>query len=120
MRRLAQWKILVGTLMLLIFGLSVNGLEFGKHAAAELAVALASAEGLEKLTECPYDHSGSDRQRADAEGHCCHQNHSHDLQDGPNFVISLPLPAYLPKAVEPHQYLPEVYLERFVPPQNHS
>lgn len=120
MRSLAQWKFLVGTLMLLLFAFSANGLVFGSHGAAELAVVLAMTDAPEALAECTHDHSGPDDQSTDEEGHCCHPHHSHDLQDGPGFVLGLPLLPYCSEGVEPLQFLPEVYLERFIPPQNLS
>lgn len=126
MRSLAQWKFLVGTLMLLLFAFSANGLVFGSHGAAELAVALATMDAPEALAECTHDHSGhhghsgSDHQPSDDDGHCCHPHHSHDLQDGPGLVLGVPLPAYRSEGVEPLQVLSEVYLDRFIPPQNLS
>lgn len=112
--------------MLLLFAFSANGLVFGSHGAAELAVALATLDAPVALAECthdhsgPHDHSGSDHQSTDDEGHCCHPHHSHDLQDGPGLVLSLPLLVDCPKGAKLFQSYTEVYLDRFIPPQNLS
>lgn len=106
--------------MLLLFAFSANGLALGHHGAAELAVVLAAVGGAEESAACSHDHSGADHQQTDGEGHCCHAHHSHDLQDGPGLALSLPLLSYLSESLEPVQSLPEVYLERFIPPQNLS
>lgn len=123
MQGLAQWKFLVGTLMLL-FACSANGLAFGSHSAAESFLILVAAHPSETSAGCSHEHShhhsGPEHQHTDDDGHCCHLHHSHDLQGAPALVFSRPLQPDRAAAVEPIHFLPEVYLERFIPPQNRS
>lgn len=115
-------------LVTLIFLLSPNALLFAAHAAEEMQVAfnggishpLASPQNPHP-EEHHHTHCQPDGQGGETPDHdCCssHVPHSHDLAQAPApaLVFSAPLAPLV--FLEPAVYLPEVFLDRFVPPQN--
>lgn len=118
----------LAALVALLFLLSPNVLLFSAHAAQELQLAFSG--GISHAMAGPQNPHSQDHHHThcqpDGQGGetpdqgCCssHLPHSHDLAQAPvpALVFSVPLaPLVFP---EPAVYLPEVFLDRFVPPQN--
>ncbi len=120
MAGLAAHRNLLTSLILLVCLCCVQIIGFGGHAAADLSHALGAAAS-------PCDHASASVCTPDShqphsghhhhEGDCCGPPHSHALGDCPG-EITLPLPAVSQLApCEPLAFLPEVFLDRFIPPQ---
>lgn len=118
----------ISALVTLLFLLSPNVLLFASHAAQELQLAFSSdinyplaSQQNPHPEEHHHTHCQPDGQGGETPDHdCCssHVPHSHDLAQAPvpALVFSVPpAPLVFP---EPSVYLPEVFLDRFVPPQN--
>lgn len=121
-------KRLLATLAALIFLLSPNALLFASHATGEMQAVICSSVHdpiASPQNSHPPDHHQThcepDGQNGETQEHgCCssHIPHSHDLAPAPVTAlvcsVSVPLATFL----EPVVYIPEVFLDRFVPPQN--
>lgn len=110
-------------LLLLAFLFSANGLLFGNHAVEEM---FNDASRLVEGWQCVADFSSFDHhhthdtgRHAHGGGDCCdtHSHHSHDFKAGQAPTVR-PATASRMRFFETFAYLPEVFLERFVPPQN--
>lgn len=118
----------LAALITLIFLLSPNALFFAAHAAQELRLAFsggishAMASPQNPLSEDHHHtHCQPDGQGGEAPDQgCCssHLPHSHDLAQAPVSSLAFSLPQALVAFLEPAIYLPEVFLDPFVPPQN--
>lgn len=118
----------LATLAALIFLLSPNALLFASHATEEMQLAICSG-GHDPIASPLNAHSADhhhthcepDGQNGETpERGCCssHIPHSHDLVPAPvpSLICSVSVPAVT--FFEPMVYIPEVFLDRFVPPQN--
>lgn len=118
----------LAALVTLLFLLSPNVLLFAAHAAQELRLAfsggishaMASQQKPHSQDHHPT-HCRPDGQGGEAPDQgCCrsHLPHSHDLAQAPvpALVFSAPLASFA--FLEPAVFLPEVFLDPFVPPQN--
>ena len=137
MHRLTNHKTLLASLTLLVFLFSANAFFFGSHAAAEMlqaAYQVANASVLptssleEARTVGSYHHhhhpataddKGHDGHNDSASKDCCDTQHSHDLADGSTPSASALTFSTL-RFIEPFAWHPEIFLDRFIPPQNHS
>lgn len=128
MHRLTNHKTLLASLTLLVFLFSANALCFGSHAVEEMLqaadqVANASLEEPRAISFSHHHHPGA----ADDKGHdgsgsdsyCCDTQHNHDLAGASTASVSALNFSTLP-FIEPFAWLPEVFLDRFIPPQNLS
>jgi hypothetical protein len=114
----------LAALITLIFLLSPNALLFATHAALELQLAVnypLASEQNPHPEEHHHAHCQPDGQGGEAPDQgCCssHLPHSHDLAQAPvpALVFSAPLAPFA--FLEPAVFLPEVFLDPFVPPQN--
>lgn len=122
-----NYKRSLAALVTLIFLLSPNTLLFGAHAAQEMQLAFsggishAMASPQNPHPEDHHTHCEPDGQGAETPNHgCCssHLPHSHDLAQAPVPAPAFSAPLATLAFLEPAIYLPEVFLDRFVPPQN--
>jgi hypothetical protein len=111
-----------------VFLLSANALLFTPHAVEEMQATfsrLVSYQPASSENSHPADH---DHAHADegaqgggaAHRDCCsaHAPHSHDVANVPVPVLNSPVSVCFVTFLEPSAYVPEVFLDRFVPPQN--
>jgi hypothetical protein len=121
-------RSVIAGITLLTFLFSANGLLFGSHAAEEMLSAATriagdthdstSFCGLHSLSD---HHDHSHHSHSDTE--CCgaHGHHSHDFRSGQSLVVA---PSFSssqrPRFFDIDACIPEVYLERFIPPQNRT
>lgn len=136
MHRLTNHKTLLASLTLLVFLFSANAFFFGSHAAEEMLQAAYQAANVSVLPTSSLEearvvgsHHHHHPSTADDESHhghddsagndCCDTQHSHDLADGSTPSASALTFSTL-RFIEPFAWLPEIFLDRFIPPQNHS
>lgn len=130
MQRLTSHRVLA-ILVLLAFLLSTNALSFGHHAAEEMLQALNqiaavptlpvfSAEGTQAVDTLHHGHPAAGHDENHDSNDCCDTLHSHDTADGPTGLIFMPLAFSILRFIEPFAWVPEVFLDRFIPPQNHA
>jgi hypothetical protein len=117
-------RILIAGIVLLTFLFSANGLLFGSHAAEEMLSETtrivgdthdsASLCGLLSLAD-HHDHS----HHCHSDTECCgaHGHHSHDFRSGQPLNISPSFFSFQRRFCDIDACIPEVYLERFIPPQ---
>ena len=114
--------------VLLTFLFSANALSFGHHAAEEMHQAMNQIAAISTLPALSAEdahavfahhhghHDGGDSQNHDSnEAH-----HSHDTEAGPLAFKVATLASSLLRFIEPFSSIPEVFLDRFIPPQNHA
>ena len=115
-------------LVMLTFLPSANALSFGHHAVEEMHQAMnqivvlstlpaLSAEDAHAVFAHHHGHhdSGQSENHDSNEGH-----HSHDTETAPLAFTVVTLTSSSLRFFEPFSYIPEVFLDRFIPPQNHA
>ncbi|MDO3380262.1 hypothetical protein [Geoalkalibacter halelectricus] len=127
MFRISVHGSIISSIVLLIFLFSANGLLFGSHAAKEIFSGAAgiACEDHDFASGCEL-HSSSHHHGHDHHSHngteCCgtHGNHSHDFRSVQPLIVSPSLSSSQHRFFDIAVFLPEVYLERFIPPQNRA
>lgn len=129
MQRSSSYKYLAGV-VLLAFLFSANALSFGSHATDEMLQAVGqgasgpilviSSNGSHVAETLHHDHS--DGGHGDSHNHsdCCDIPHSHDTSDSPAALTPASLASTPLRFFEPFAWTPLVFLDRFIPPQNHA
>lgn len=115
-------------LVLLTFLFSANALSFGHHAAEEMHQAMNQIAAISTLpalsaedTHAVFAHHHGQPDGGDSKNHDSNESHhSHDTEAATiaftlTTLVSSPL-----RFIEPFSYLPEVFFDRFIPPQNHA
>jgi hypothetical protein len=122
--RIPLHRSVIAGIVLLTFLLSANGLFFGSHAAEEILSeatrivgdphGFASLCGLLSLSD---HHDHSHHSHSDTE--CCggHGHHSHDFRSGQPPLVSPSFFSTQRRFFDIAASIHEVYLERFIPPQ---
>ena len=114
---------LVSALLLLFFVCSGNVIFYSKHVVSEIGHRAAAASQspdaydsapLAALT-CP-DHGEQDGHHQDGES-CC-ESHSHVSINLQGIELRYAPQSSGPPAIEPSRFIPEVFLDKFIPPQN--
>jgi hypothetical protein len=109
-------------ILLFAFLLSANGLLFGSHAVEEmrLATSRVAGENQNPASFCSLSHHHDQYPSSHADSDCCgaHGHHSHEFRGVQPPIVAQPTFSFHPQFFEGTAHLPEVYLERFIPPQN--
>ena len=114
--------------VLLTFLFSSNALCFGHHAAEEMLQAMnqvAAISTLEALsaedTHAVFAHHHGQPDGGDSKNHDSNESHhSHDTEAATIALTFAALASSPLRFIEPFSYLPEVFFDRFIPPQNHA
>lgn len=125
MYSLVAHRVLLASLTLLAFLCSANALSFGIHAAEEMLQAadlIANAPNLpafslEEPSALDAHHQGSPSDHGEGSD-CCDNHHNHSSAEGPATLVIASIAAASLRFIEPFAQLPEVFLDRFIPPQN--
>jgi hypothetical protein len=123
--RIPFHRSVIAGLVLLTFLFSANGLLFGSHLAEEMLSAATrivddthDSTSLCGLHSSSHHHDHGHHSHSDTE--CCgaHGHHSHDFRIGQSLVVSPSFSSSQRRFFHIDAYIPEVYLDRFIPPQN--
>lgn len=118
---------IISGIVLLTFLFSANGFLFGSHAAEEMLSEAARIvnEDFDFASRCEshsslHHHGHSHHSHNDSD--CCgvHGHHSHDFRIGQPLIVSPFVFSSQRRFFDIVVYIPEVYLERFIPPQNNA
>jgi hypothetical protein len=115
-------------LVLLTFLFSANALSFGHHAAEEMhqamnqIVAISTLEALStEDAHAVFAHHHGHPDDGQSENHDSNEvHHSHDTESAPLELILAPLASSSLHFIELFVWTPEVYFDRFIPPQDHT
>ncbi|MRR07312.1 MAG: hypothetical protein EG828_10290 [Deltaproteobacteria bacterium] len=122
-----SYRALLALLVLLTFIVSDNTLFFGAHATEEFADVTErytlSDGGISSSTPVKTvlaDHNNHDSDHGSDQNdkHCCSTNHSHAAMYSGSQALPHKTVVSSLNTIEPFTYLPEVFLEPFMPPQN--
>jgi hypothetical protein len=121
--RIPFHRPVIAAIALLTFLFSANGLLFGSHAADEmLSEAWGVGDSHGSASACGHlsvsdQHDHSHHSHSDTD--CCgaHGHHSHDFRSGQPLVVSPSFFSSRRRFFDIDAAIPEVYLERFIPPQ---
>lgn len=106
-------------LLLLAFLFSTNALAFAGHAVEKMAHGAENFSSADTPFSAPLEHH---HHTAPAEGHhgsdCCGSYHSHASLLCQPSSLAPHLSVSSLTFFEPFTYIPEVFLDRFIPPQN--
>jgi hypothetical protein len=115
-------------LVLLTFLFSANALSFGHHAAEEMHQAMNQIAAISNLSalsaedaHAVFAHHHGQPDGGDSNSHDNNESHhSHDTETAPITFTVATLASSLLRFIEPFSYLPEVFFDRFIPPQKHA
>ena len=126
---LTSYKYLL-FLVLLTFLFSANALSFGHHAAEEMhqamnpIVAISTFPALsaeDTHTVFAHHHGQPDDGDSSKKTHDSNESHhSHDTEAATIAFTLVALASSPLRFTEPFSCLPEVFFDRFIPPQNHA
>ena len=119
------FKRLICVVLLFCFAFSADAALYGSHGDTLHDHAPVTAS-MDDACAHPTDHASFDHHDSlpdhgghhqEGEGPCCHQ-HSHSSAVFYSLTLTYAPHASRAKVCEPFRALPEVYLDRFIPPQN--
>jgi hypothetical protein len=124
--RIPFHRSVIAGIVLLTFLFSANGLLFGSHAAEEMLSEATRIVGdtRDSASFCghhsSHHHDHSHHSHSDTE--CCgaHGHHNHDFKSGQPLIVSPSFSTFQRRFFDIDAYISEVYLERFIPPQNRA
>jgi hypothetical protein len=126
LRKAPCHRSVIAGIALLTFLFSANGLLFGEHAAEEMLseATRMGGDSHDSAALCelhsashPHDHS----QHAHSGSECCGvHGHSHDFRSAQPPSVSPSFSSSPRRFFDNDAYIPEVCLERFIPPQNRA
>jgi hypothetical protein len=113
----------IAGIVLFAFLLSANGFLFGSHAVGGemlLETTRAAGESHDPASACSLSHHHGHSPHSHADPECCgaHGHHSHEFRNVQPLIVAHPSSFFHPRFSEDTAHIPEVYLERFIPPQN--
>ena len=113
--------------VLLTFLFSSNALSFGNHAAGEMLQAMNQLAAVPTLpafstedTHAVFAHHHGHHDSGQSNHDSNESHHSHDTESAPLALTFAALVSSTLHFIEPFAWTPEVFFDRFIPPQNHA